>query len=216
MNIELKKYTEQCNEWPQTGYHIMAQYDKEKIIVYQSYRPAIGNYAAKHQQFGGDFSLNRMTWIKPNFLWMMYRNGWATKKGQEVVLAIHLKIEAFEKYMRQSEYSSFGESLFEQHDQWKASLEKTEARLQWDPDHDPYGAKLERRAIQIGIKGELTRSYAQDDIIEIEDISDFVTEQREWVRKKKLEYLLVPHETPFWFEDDALNDKLKIRKTDAS
>ncbi|MFM7854759.1 MAG: DUF4291 family protein [Flammeovirgaceae bacterium] len=27
-------------------------------------------------------SLNRMTWMKPNFLWMMYRSGWATKHNQ--------------------------------------------------------------------------------------------------------------------------------------
>jgi len=26
--------------------------------------------------------MNRMTWIKPNFLWMMYRSGWASKKNQ--------------------------------------------------------------------------------------------------------------------------------------
>jgi hypothetical protein len=29
-----------------------------------------------------DFSLRRMTWIKPGFLWMMHRSGWATKPNQ--------------------------------------------------------------------------------------------------------------------------------------
>jgi hypothetical protein len=81
------------------GYHIMAQYDDEKIIVYQSYK-RIGDFAVKNQYFGGDFSLERMTWIKPNFLWMMYRNGWGTKEGQECVLAIHLKLEAFKRYLK--------------------------------------------------------------------------------------------------------------------
>ncbi|WP_141653813.1 DUF4291 family protein, partial [Erwinia billingiae] len=25
------------------------------------------------------FSMTRMTWIKPSFLWMMYRSGWGMK-----------------------------------------------------------------------------------------------------------------------------------------
>ena len=41
-----------------------------------------------------DYSTTRMTWIKPNFLWMMYRSGWAEKKGQENILAIYLKVIA--------------------------------------------------------------------------------------------------------------------------
>ena len=42
-----------------------------------------------HGYFGGDhFSLNRMSWVKPNFLWMMYRSGWGQKEGQVVVLAV--------------------------------------------------------------------------------------------------------------------------------
>lgn len=75
MKLELKKYTTQIQEWPKEGYHIMAQYDEDKIVVYQSYRKEIGEFAVKNQYFGGAFSLERMTWIKPNFLWMMYRNG---------------------------------------------------------------------------------------------------------------------------------------------
>ena len=80
MKIELKKYTEQDVQWPQSGYHIMAQYNEKEIIIYQSYKKEIGNFAVKNQFFGGAFSFDRMTWIKPNFLWMMYRNGWGTKK----------------------------------------------------------------------------------------------------------------------------------------
>ncbi len=40
--------------------------------------------------------MNRMTWIKPNFLWMMYRSGWAVKKNQERILAIKLTKKGFE------------------------------------------------------------------------------------------------------------------------
>jgi hypothetical protein len=210
MNIELKKYDEQITEWPKSGYHIMAQYDEEEIIVYQSYRKEIGEFAAKNQYFGGAFSLDRMTWIKPNFLWMMYRNGWGTKDGQEVVLAIHLKISAFNKYLENAVYSSYSSSLEMSHEDWKESVKTSSVRLQWDPDHDPYGNKLERRAIQIGLRDDFIKSFAKDDILLIEDISEFVKEQYEFVRNKKLENLVVPAERPFLFKDEELNKKLKI------
>ncbi|WP_281231536.1 DUF4291 domain-containing protein [Flavobacterium gelatinilyticum] len=210
MKIELKKYDEQLQEWPQTGYHIMAQYDDEKIIVYQSYRKEIGEFAVKNQFFGGAFSLDRMTWIKPNFLWMMYRNGWGTKEGQEVVLAIHLKREAFEKYLQNAVYSSYAAELEVSYEEWQSQVKSSSVRLQWDPDHDPYGGKLDRRAIQIGLRDEFTRSYAKEDILLIEDISDFVKEQYEFVQKKELDNLLIPAEKPFLFKDEKLNKKLRL------
>jgi len=210
MKIELKKYDEQITEWPKSGYHIMAQYDDEEIIVYQSYRKEIGEFAAKNQYFGGAFSLDRMTWIKPNFLWMMYRNGWGTKEGQETVLAIHLKISAFNKYLQNAIYSSYSSSLEMSHEEWKESVKTSSVRLQWDPDHDPYGNKLERRAIQIGLRDDFIKSFAKEDIVLIEDISEFVKEQYEFVKNKQLENLIVPAEKPFLFKDQELNKKLKI------
>ncbi|MGY3794066.1 DUF4291 domain-containing protein [uncultured Aquimarina sp.] len=211
MKLELKKYKEQEPYWPQEGYHIMAQYDDEKIIVYQSYRPEIGNFAVQNQFFGGAFSLERMTWIKPNFLWMMYRNGWGTKEGQEVVLALHLKRTAFEKYLENAVYSSFKPDLYESYELWQKDVAKSNVRLQWDPDHNPYGAKLERRAIQIGLRKEFIRSFAKDDILEIEDISDFVKEQYEFVKSGDLEQLVTPLEKPMLFENEELNKYLKLK-----
>lgn len=210
MKIELKKYDEQIAEWPKSGYHIMAQYDEEEIIVYQSYRKEIGEFAAKNQYFGGAFSLDRMTWIKPNFLWMMYRNGWGTKEGQEVVLAIHLKISAFNTYLQSAVYSSYSTSLEMSHEDWKESVKTSSVRLQWDPDHDPYGNKLERRAIQIGLREDFIKSFAKEDIVLIEDISEFVKEQHEFVQNKELEKLMLPAERPFLFKNEELNKKLKI------
>ncbi len=211
MKLQLKKYTEQIKEWPQSGYHIMAQYDDDKIIVYQSYCPEIGNYAANNQYFGGAFSLDRMTWIKPNFLWMMYRNGWGTKEGQEVVLAIHLKRTVFENYLQDAVYSSFKPELYKSYVSWQQDVQRSNVRLQWDPDHDPYGVKLERRAIQIGLRNEFIRSYSKDDILEIEDISDFVATQYELVKSKNLDELVTPHEKPLVFENKELNKYLMLK-----
>jgi len=210
MKLQLEKYKEQQKDWPQEGYHIMAQYDDEKIIVYQSYRPEIGHFAVKNQYFGGAFSLERMSWIKPNFLWMMFRNGWGTKEGQEVVLAIHLKRKAFETYLKNAVYSSFKPELYDSYESWQEDIQNSNVRLQWDPDHAPNGEKLSRRAIQIGLRKEFIQSYAKNDIIEIEDISEFVTEQYEYVKSNNLEKLIIPKEKPLIFDDIELNRYLKL------
>ncbi len=75
MNLRTEAYLSQAARWPKTGRHILAQYDDQSIIVYQAYNASIGHFAASHGYFSGSFSLERMSWIKPNFLWMMYRSG---------------------------------------------------------------------------------------------------------------------------------------------
>lgn len=81
MQLVTESYLEQVSRLPKSGRHIIAQYDDESVVVYQAYRPAIGNFAATHGYFGGEFKLDRFSWIKPNFLWMMYRSRWGTKEG---------------------------------------------------------------------------------------------------------------------------------------
>lgn len=211
MELKLKKYKEQLLDWPEKGYHIMAQYDDDKIIVYQSYRKEIGEFAVKNQYFGGAFSLERMTWIKPNFLWMMFRNGWGTKEGQESVLAIHLKIDAFKKYLEDAVYSSYNERLGISREKWQNQVKDSSARLQWDPDHDPFGGKLERRAIQIGLRNDFIKTFAKEDIILIENISDFVQEQYQFVLNDDLDNLMIPEEKPLLFDDEDLNKKLRLK-----
>ncbi|MCD0454444.1 DUF4291 domain-containing protein [Chryseobacterium sp. LC2016-27] len=210
MDIKLKKYKEQLQEWPQEGHHIMAQYDDEKIIVYQSYRKEIGEFAIKNQYFGGAFSLERMTWIKPNFLWMMYRNGWGTKDGQEYVLAIHLKMEAFKRYLENAVYSTYNDRSEISREEWQNQIKESSVRLQWDPDHNPFGIKQQRRAIQIGLRNEFTRSFAKDDILLIENISDFVKEQYQFVLNDDLNSLMIPEEKPLLFDNEDLNKKLRL------
>lgn len=210
MELKLKKYKEQLQNWPQKGHHIMAQYDDDKIIVYQSYRKDIGEFAVKNQYFGGAFSLERMTWIKPNFLWMMYRNGWGRKEGQEYVLAIHLKINAFRRYLENAVYSTYSDKLEISREDWQNQVKESSVRLQWDPDHDPFGNKLERRAIQIGLRNEFIRSFTREDILLIENISDFVKGQYQAVLNYDLDNLIIPEEKPLLFNDEKLNKKLRL------
>lgn len=83
------------------------------------------------------------------------------------------------------------------HDEWKKALDKSDVRLQWDPDHDPYGNKLERRAIQLGIRRGALNTFLREQIEKIEDITEFVVNQHQHVKAKRLKELMVPVETVF-------------------
>jgi hypothetical protein len=197
MKLELEPYLEQNARWPAEGRHLLAQFDDESMVVYQTYSPDIGRFAAAHGYFGGEFSYSRMSWIKPNFLWMMYRSGWGTSPSQTVTLAVRLRRSFFESVLAQAVPSSFDPGLYVDKTTWKRAVARSDVRLQWDPDHGPTGRPLRRRAIQLGLRGPVLEEYGRQAILEIEDISDFVTAQREVVRSGSLELLLTPRETAY-------------------
>ncbi|WP_427160726.1 DUF4291 domain-containing protein [Aliinostoc sp. HNIBRCY26] len=209
MRLITESYVNQISKWPKTGRHIIAQYDDQTVVVYQAYRPAIANFALTHGYFGGEFQLNRMSWIKTNFLWMMYRSGWAAKPGQEVVLAIWLKRTAFEEILSKVVHSSFIPELYTTQEAWQTALKHSQVRLQWDPDHHPSGAKLERRAIQLGLRGEILAAYAQDWIVNIEDISEFVRQQRRNINSDCTE-LITPRESVYSVVDTKIQQTLEL------
>jgi hypothetical protein len=208
MRLVTRPYLTQVSCWPKTGRHILAQYDDQSIVVYQAYSPAIGDFAATHGYFGGEFKLDRMSWIKPNFLWMMYRSGWATKPGQEVVLAIQIQRKAFDEILKAAVHSVFVPELYSSRTEWEKQLKHSQVRLQWDPDHDPSGRKLERRAIQLGLRGTVLAAYARDWIMDIENISEFVCQQRQ---KNDLE-LITPYETVYPVLETEIAHKLGINE----
>jgi hypothetical protein len=212
--LTLESWRDQQTRWPAEGRHILAQYDAESVVVYQAYRPAIGSYAAQHGRFGGEFSLSRMSWIKPNFLWMMYRSGWGTKEGQEITLAVWLRRAAFEAILREAVPSSFAPEIYSSHDDWQAAVMRSSVRLQWDPDHDPHGHPLTRRAIQLGLRGEALEQYASDWLLRIEDISPLVARQHEIVRAANLDLLETPREEVYPSTDVTLARRLGMQESD--
>lgn len=191
--MRFETYTEQIISWPTEGRHILAQSDETSVVVYQAYRPSIADHAVAHQRFGGDFSFSRMSWIKPNFLWMMFRCGWAAKEGQERVLAITLKRSFFEGLLLAAVPSGFHGSGFDSKEAWQLAIQDSEVRLQWDPDHDPFGAPVARRAIQLGLRGDTLAEFATDAVLRVEDMTAFVHAQRANV-EGGCERLLLPRE----------------------
>lgn len=202
MPLLTRSYREQVAHWPQRGRYILAQFDAQTVVVYQAYRPEIGHFAARNGFFGGPFSLSRMSWVKPNFLWMMYRSGWGTKPDQEVTLAVRLRRDAFEIILGRAVPSSFDAGVYPDEATWKAAVSASDVRLQWDPDHGPGGEPLARRAIQLGLRGDTLARYAREWIVAIEDISPFVAGQRQVVAEGRLDRLETPYEEVYPLGDD--------------
>jgi hypothetical protein len=163
-----------------------------------------------HGYFGGEFSLSRMSWVKPNFLWMMYRSGWGTKEGQEVTLAVTLRRTAFDEILAGAVHSSYVSEVYGDRADWSRAVARSDVRLQWDPDHGPSGEKLERRAIQLGMRGETLARYAREWIVSIEDVSAFVEEQRQKLASGGRADLVTPREDVYPVSDATVAGKLGI------
>jgi len=112
-----------------------------------------------------------MTWIKPSFGWMLYRSGYATKSRQEAILKIKLTHAGFLAILRQSVKTTYASDLYPTVDAWKRALDASDVRHQWDPERTLDGYRLDRRAIQIGIRDETVRRYVHEWIIGMEEVT---------------------------------------------
>lgn len=173
---------------------IRASYTNETIRVYQAYNKIIANEAVMKGTFGSSFKMDRMTWIKPSFLWMMYRCGWATKVNQECVLAIDMKREAFDYLVTNAVMSTYQEGMYGSHEEWKRLIHSSDIRIQWDPERDIYGNPLKYRSLQLGLRGEAVKKYVDAWIVNIADITDLVIELRCLISQKKDISALLPKE----------------------
>jgi len=143
-----------------------------------------------------------VSWIKPNILWMMYRSQWGQAKGQELVLAVRLRRRFFDFLLGQAVPSSFDNHAFASYEEWSSAVERSNVRLQWDPDHLPNGAKCERRALQLGLRGAELEAYGKQEIVQIMDMSAFVAEQRLHLAEWQSSKLMTPSERVY-IPDDA-------------
>jgi uncharacterized protein DUF4291 len=164
---------------------IRALYDADCITVYQAYAPHIAEAAVAAGRFAGGFKRDRMTWIKPSFLWMMYRSGWAAKPGQERVLAVRLRRDGFAWALANSTLSRYEPDVHADRAEWKRSL-NAPVRIQWDPDRDLHLRPLSHRAIQVGLSGQAVDRYVDEWIVGVEDLTVVCREIHDLVRSGDL------------------------------
>src|SRR5207245_1614024 len=105
---------------------------------------------------------------------------------------------------------SYYEGHFATREAWQRALAESSARLQWDPDHDPSGAKLERRAIQLGLRGQVLAAFGKHELLEVINMTEFVNEQRSRVASSALAGLLTPVEREYVPSDPAVGRRLGL------
>lgn len=157
---------------------IRARFDANTIRVYQAYSDQIADAALVAQTFVAPFKMTRMTWIKPSFLWMMYRTSWATQQGQERVLAIDVSREGFEWALGHACLSHFAPDVHGSRDAWIEHKQQSPVRIQWDPERDSELQRLSYRSIQIGLSSTAVEKYVRDWIQAISDVTPVAAELR--------------------------------------
>lgn len=212
MNLQTILYKDYEAYLPQEGRHILGQMSNaENLIVYQAFNPSIANYAVANQQFGGSqYSFSRMSWIKPNFLWMMYRAGWASKHNQERILAIEISKTHFEAILDEAIHSSYVQEVYGSKAAWQQQLKASDVVMQWDPDHHPNGNKLQRRAVQLGLRNTMLKNFGTTWAVSIQDITDFVLEQGKRLQDRKMDELLVMQEQVIELDQPEIVKKLGL------
>ncbi|OHX63964.1 DUF4291 domain-containing protein [Flammeovirga pacifica] len=153
---------------------VRAEFDRDTISVYQAYNKNIALPAIKSNKFEKPFSFNRMTWIKPSFLWLMERSNWGNKSNQEYILKIKLKREDWEKALSMGVLTDPDKLVYSSGYEWDKLFKEAKVHIQWDPERSLKGGKLQERTIQVGISRHLIEEYNDQWISEIVDVTPLV------------------------------------------
>lgn len=189
---------------------VFASYNKKYIRIYQAYNPVIASETVKLQHFGDNFSTDRMTWIKPSFLWLMYRSNWGTKKNQECILAIDVHRGFFDRMLEKAILTSPDSRIFDGNE-WEKRFKNTDVYCQWDSDRSLDGNPLNRSAIQIGIKGDALRDFLDNGIYKIEDLTPTVRKWNDRRKKRQLSITELPSEKLYPVNDKKIRNRLAMR-----
>jgi hypothetical protein len=185
---------------------VRALFDESTVTVYQAYTAEIAAAATAAQNFVHPFRLNRMTWIKPSFAWMMYRSNWAQRPGQERILSIRIARANFDQTLLDSCLSSYDESVYGSHDDWVARKRSSGAIVQWDPERSLSLERLAWRSIQIGLTQATAHEFASSWEKEITDVTDLVREIKKDVVSGRIDLAerYRPVEAPYPMTSSAL------------
>jgi hypothetical protein len=166
---------------------VRADYDDQSLVVYQAYSDEIADATLAAGRFVAPFKASRMTWIKPSFTWMMYRSGHAAKPGQERILAVRISRAKFDEALGDAVLSHFDQAVYPSYDEWVLKSKASAVRVQWDPERTVDLEPLGWRSIQIGLGDPISRRYASDWIVDIDDVTSQVKDVQALVLQRRLD-----------------------------
>jgi hypothetical protein len=141
---------------------------------------------------------------------MMDRSGWGTKENQETTLALRLRRAFFDALLAGAVPSTWDRDLYATPEDWSRAVGRSDVRLQFDPDHHPSGAELDRRAIQLGLRGGVLGAFGRRELVEVVELSDFVAEQRDALAARGVAALVTPRERVYTPADPAVAARLRL------
>lgn len=184
---------------PLPTYQIRAAYDDDTIRVYQAYSNDIADAALANGTFASPpFSMTRMTWIKPSFLWMMYRSGWAQKDARQVrILALDITRTGFDWALANACLSACPPHV--SLDDWRRRKDAMPNVVQWDPEKNIYLQPLPHRSVQIGIGAAAVQAYVHDWIKRVEDVTSLTRTIHGLVEEQRISdaTAMLPLERPY-------------------
>lgn len=186
---------------------IYANFDEEGVYVYQAFKPSIVKMAVDLGTFGKGFGLERITWIKPSFAWILRRSEYASKHRMESIAKIKISHENWLEILRQSIETHWNEDVYEKEFDWQVALKNSDVIHQWDPERGLDGRRLERQAIQVGIRGNVIKKYVSDYILSVEDVTPLAKEIGRLSKLKQEISVIVPEERVYPISKE-LFDKL--------
>ncbi|MQS14378.1 DUF4291 domain-containing protein [Streptomyces kaniharaensis] len=168
---------------------IRADHDGRTIVLYQAYAPAVAEPALAAGRFVPPFSFHRMTWIKPSFRWLMHRSNWGQKPGQTRLLAVRITREGWEEGLARAVLTTADPD----------EVAGAEVHVQWDPERTLRGAALNHYSIQVGIGRSLIRTFAEEWVTELTDLTPQVHRIAALVRGGRAAQAqrLLPPERPY-------------------
>ena len=183
---------------------IRADYDAQTLTIYQAYGVRIARPALEAGRFVAPFSLARMTWIKPSFLWLMERSNWGRKAGQEHILAVRLHRRGWDEALSLGTLTSYEKSAHRNPQIWRAEFENAPVHVQWDPERSIRGADLGINSIQIGLGRAVIERYVNEWVVEIRDLTPLVRKIHAFVQSGKVDNAkkLLPPERVYSVESE--------------
>ena len=142
---------------------------------------------------------------------IIFNSSLEKKENQENVLAIKMTRAGFDEILRYAVMTTFYKQIYADSEAWKQQLDSSDVQLQWEAYHDLLGNKTDRKAVKIGIKGEILQRYNNEWIQEIQNITPYVQEQQLLIKTNQLNNLRLPSERAY-----APNDLTILTKIDAT
>jgi hypothetical protein len=118
----------------------------------------------------------------------------------------------WEEALSLAELTSYMPGVHPDHETWQLRFDRATTRVQWDPERDLRGTKLQHRSIQVGISRAVVDRYVDEWIVTIDDYSPLVTKIRKAMKNgdRPLAKRLVPPQREYQLSSAEVAERLGL------